>query len=359
MDEDAQHLAAELLVEGEAVAEGEGKRQHVLAYRSLGQDAVDQVRGGVGHAAGPAGRAEASLLAGIGHQPLAPALPAADAQKAVGEDSTSEKGAELPLDEAGDHAAPIAGGGEKALEVMLQGTVEHGGLGCAPLVLGPIGRFVTDESGIRHQQQLMRAACLRREGSSGREKLAAGLRVIVRSRGGRDGAFTGCRSLAHPGRVRCKFAHPVFPLTVSPCRSILRREAIRPSRAPKAISRPACVSAWRVAFAGSATAPSATASAPTPRAPRRGPRQRAEAGPELLDGEGRALFDALRHHRLALARREGVPPYVIASDRTLREFALLRPRNLQELELAHGIGPAKREEYGADLLAVVSGEGAN
>ena len=87
----------------------------------------------------------------------------------------------------------------------------------------------------------------------------------------------------------------------------------------------------------------------------RGPRQRAETGPELLDAEGRALFEALRRHRLTLARREGVPPYVIASDRTLREIALLRPRNLQELELAHGIGPAKREKYGTGLLAVVLG----
>jgi ATP-dependent DNA helicase RecQ len=95
--------------------------------------------------------------------------------------------------------------------------------------------------------------------------------------------------------------------------------------------------------------------APTTPAPRRGSHQRAEADPELLDAEGRALFEALRRHRLALARGEGVPPYVIASDRTLREIALLRPRNLQELELAHGIGPARREKYGAGLLAVVLG----
>ncbi len=76
----------------------------------------------------------------------------------------------------------------------------------------------------------------------------------------------------------------------------------------------------------------------------------------MLDGEGRALFEALRRHRLALARREGVPPYVIANDRALREIATLRPRNLEELDLAHGIGPAKRKKYGAGLLAVVSGE---
>jgi len=68
-----------------------------------------------------------------------------------------------------------------------------------------------------------------------------------------------------------------------------------------------------------------------------------------------AELAALRRHRLALTRREGVPPYVIASDHTLREIALLRPRNLQELELVHGIGPAKREKCGAGLLAVVMG----
>ena len=70
---------------------------------------------------------------------------------------------------------------------------------------------------------------------------------------------------------------------------------------------------------------------------------------------GARYFEALRRHRLALARCEGVPPYVIASDHTLREIALRRPRNLEELELVHGIGPAKREKYGAGLLAVVLG----
>jgi ATP-dependent DNA helicase RecQ len=104
--------------------------------------------------------------------------------------------------------------------------------------------------------------------------------------------------------------------------------------------------------------PTAAPRAPTARAPRRSPRQRAEVGPELLDAEGGALFEALRRHRLALARREGVPPYVIASDRTLREIAMLRPHELQELELAYGIGPAKLEKYGAGLLAVVSGKRA-
>jgi len=74
-----------------------------------------------------------------------------------------------------------------------------------------------------------------------------------------------------------------------------------------------------------------------------------------LDAAGLALFEALRAHRLAVARAEGVPPYVVASDRTLRDIALLRPRDKSALLLAHGIGPAKAERFGDGLLAVVLG----
>ncbi len=81
------------------------------------------------------------------------------------------------------------------------------------------------------------------------------------------------------------------------------------------------------------------------------------AGPSLdeLDEAGRELFEQLRAHRMDIARAEGVPPYVVASDRTLRDVAALRPTTLSDLQLAHGIGPAKAEKYGPGLLAVVAG----
>lgn len=72
-----------------------------------------------------------------------------------------------------------------------------------------------------------------------------------------------------------------------------------------------------------------------------------------LDAQAQALFEQLRAHRLEVAKTEEVPPYVIASDRTLREVALLRPRDLHELQQAHGIGPTKAERYGEGLLDVV------
>ena len=63
----------------------------------------------------------------------------------------------------------------------------------------------------------------------------------------------------------------------------------------------------------------------------------------------------LRAHRIQIAGRDGVPPYVVASDRTLRDLALLRPTSREQLLLAHGIGPGKADKYGADLLAVIAG----
>jgi ATP-dependent DNA helicase RecQ len=54
-----------------------------------------------------------------------------------------------------------------------------------------------------------------------------------------------------------------------------------------------------------------------------------------------------------MARLEKVPPYVVASDRTLRELAELRPRSLGDLESIYGIGPTKAARYGPQFLAVV------
>ena len=77
-------------------------------------------------------------------------------------------------------------------------------------------------------------------------------------------------------------------------------------------------------------------------------------GPEVLPPEAVPVFEALRGLRSELAREDSVPAYVVASDRTLRDIALLRPRGLEALQLAHGIGPAKAERYGARILAVVA-----
>lgn len=72
-----------------------------------------------------------------------------------------------------------------------------------------------------------------------------------------------------------------------------------------------------------------------------------------MDDAAQARFEALRAHRLITAQAEGVPPYVVATDRSLRELAVLSPERTQDLTLAHGIGEAKANRYGEGILAVL------
>ncbi len=67
-----------------------------------------------------------------------------------------------------------------------------------------------------------------------------------------------------------------------------------------------------------------------------------------------SLFEALRRWRRAEADQRGVPPYVIFSDRTLREVAATRPTTLLDLREIYGIGDAKLLAFGKAVLGVVA-----
>lgn len=72
----------------------------------------------------------------------------------------------------------------------------------------------------------------------------------------------------------------------------------------------------------------------------------------LNDNES-SLFDQLRSLRKRLADEAGVPPYVVFSDRTLREFARRRPRSSEDLEGIFGVGAHKAERYGSTFIAAI------
>jgi ATP-dependent DNA helicase RecQ len=65
------------------------------------------------------------------------------------------------------------------------------------------------------------------------------------------------------------------------------------------------------------------------------------------------MLDRLKAWRLAEARTQAVPAYVILHDRTLAEIARVRPRDIAALGTIAGIGRAKLERYGDALLGVV------
>ena len=74
-----------------------------------------------------------------------------------------------------------------------------------------------------------------------------------------------------------------------------------------------------------------------------------------LREEDSSLLAALKAKRLAIARAQNVPPYVIFHDKTLVEMASLRPGTLEALLLVSGVGESKMQRYGRDFLDVIAG----
>ncbi len=73
--------------------------------------------------------------------------------------------------------------------------------------------------------------------------------------------------------------------------------------------------------------------------------------PKMADSE---LFSRLRDWRRRTAQELDVPAYIVFNDKTLREISEREPQTLAELSRISGIGPAKLERHGPEVLAVVS-----
>ncbi len=112
-------------------AQRPGQREHPLANGDLGQEAVDEVRSRVGHAASDARRAAAAALAREGHEPVDAALRAAHPHEAEREQAALEVRAQLAHDEARDAAATLLRSREEGLEVLPNRAVERRVLGAA------------------------------------------------------------------------------------------------------------------------------------------------------------------------------------------------------------------------------------
>ena len=72
-----------------------------------------------------------------------------------------------------------------------------------------------------------------------------------------------------------------------------------------------------------------------------------------MPDDARSLFDDLRAERARIAKSQGVPPYVVFHDTTLRAMAEARPATLDAMADLPGIGKAKLDRYGEKFLAVI------
>lgn len=87
------------------------------------------------------------------------------------------------------------------------------------------------------------------------------------------------------------------------------------------------------------------------------PAPRAGATDAPLSREEIARLDALKVMRSRLAQAEAVPAYVVFPDRALREIARANPGSLAQLAQCHGVGPARLDRYGRDVLEVLRDAG--
>ena len=74
------------------------------------------------------------------------------------------------------------------------------------------------------------------------------------------------------------------------------------------------------------------------------PRPRAAAEPDD------PTYFALKEWRLKRSKRDEVPAYVVFHNSTLAEIAARRPQTITELASVPGVGPAKLERYGPEVL---------
>ena len=72
-----------------------------------------------------------------------------------------------------------------------------------------------------------------------------------------------------------------------------------------------------------------------------------------LSTEDNELFQLLRRWRSDTAKEQAVPAYVILHDKTLRELAEVRPVSHGLLASITGMGSAKIEHYGEEILALI------
>lgn len=74
-----------------------------------------------------------------------------------------------------------------------------------------------------------------------------------------------------------------------------------------------------------------------------------------LTENGKALFELLRTGRMELAREQSVPPFIICSDKTLKDMCAKLPRNSADMETVYGMGAQKIQSYGAAFAEIIDG----
>lgn len=74
---------------------------------------------------------------------------------------------------------------------------------------------------------------------------------------------------------------------------------------------------------------------------------------DILNSRGLELFEKLRELRKQIAKEEGVPPFVVFSDKTLLDMCIKTPKNAVDMLDVSGIGENKLERYGDRFIKLI------
>lgn len=84
--------------------------------------------------------------------------------------------------------------------------------------------------------------------------------------------------------------------------------------------------------------------------------KRDDSWKELLTKADMGFFNLLRDWRSVRCKKDGVPPYVLLTNRQLAEVVKHKPQSLSELMKIDGIGKAKADKYGDEILKITKVE---
>lgn len=76
-------------------------------------------------------------------------------------------------------------------------------------------------------------------------------------------------------------------------------------------------------------------------------------GSYVPDDGDEALFQKLRALRLDIARELGKPPYIVFSDKTLRDMVRVKPITDDQFLVVNGVGESKLKQYGERFMAAI------
>ena len=82
-----------------------------------------------------------------------------------------------------------------------------------------------------------------------------------------------------------------------------------------------------------------------------------ESYKELLAENDWPLYKVLRDWRTERSKKEGIPPYIICNNMQPAKITVARPSSLNALQEIDGIGRAKTEKYGKEMLQIIASYG--